>query len=77
MRKSGQPALKKITDEVAADRSLYLRDGTNYSKMVVFIWDEARQTEEYKTLQSGLESLSGIEKVIILPRPSKMERLKE
>jgi len=75
MRRSGQPALKKITDEVAADRSLYLRDNTNYSKMVVFIWDEARQTEEYRTLQNGLESLSGIEKVIILPRPLRMERI--
>ncbi|MEE2929224.1 MAG: hypothetical protein VX599_00770 [Pseudomonadota bacterium] len=74
MRRRGQSELKKITDEIAADRSLYLREGSGYSTLVVFIWDEARQTEEYKTLQDGLESLTGIEKVIILPRPSKMER---
>lgn len=74
MRRRGQSELKKITDEVAADHSLYLREGSGYSKLVVFIWDEARQTEEYKTLQNGLESLAGIEKVIILPRPSHMER---
>ena len=74
MRRRGQSELKKITDEVAADHSLYLREGSGYSTMVVFIWDEARQTEEYKTLQNGLESLAGIEKVIILPRPSQMER---
>jgi len=75
MRRNGQAELRKITNEIAADRSLYLRDGTNYSKMIVFIWDEARQTEEYATLKSGLETLPGIERVILLPRPSKMERL--
>ncbi|MGH1478964.1 MAG: hypothetical protein ACRBM6_09635 [Geminicoccales bacterium] len=72
MRSQGQVQLKKITDEVAADRSLYLRDGTGYTSMVVFIWDECRQTEEYKTLRDGLESLTGIEKVIVLPRPARM-----
>ena len=75
MRKNGQAELRKITNEIAADKTLYLREGTNYSQMIVFIWDEARQTEEYATLRNGLESLHGIEKVIILPRPSKMERV--
>ena len=75
MRRNGQAELRKITNEIAADKSLYLRDGTNYSKMIVFIWDEARQTEEYATLKNGLETLPGIERVILLPRPSKMERM--
>lgn len=74
MRKQGQRQLKKVTDEIAADRSLYLRNGTGYTSMIAFIWDECRQTESYKTLCNGLESLGGIEKVIILPRPAKMER---
>lgn len=73
LRKKGQAQLKKLTDEIAADRSLYLRDGTGYSSMIAFIWDECRQTEEYRTLQNGLESLSGIEKVILLPKPAKMD----
>lgn len=77
MRGRGQARLKTITDEVAADHSLYLREGTGYTRMIVFIWDEQRQTEEYKTLRDGLESLSGIERVIILPRPSRMERVQE
>ena len=45
--------------------------------MIAFIWDEQRQTEEYQTLQSGLENLSGLERVIIVPRPAKMERDKK
>lgn len=74
MKKRGQRELAKITEEVAADHSLYLREGTGFTRMIVFIWDEAWQTEEYKTLRRGLESLRGVESVIILPRPSRMER---
>ncbi|MCY3984926.1 MAG: hypothetical protein OXE85_13550 [Roseovarius sp.] len=74
MRRLGQSELRKIANEVAADHSLYLRKGSGYSKIVVFIWDETRQTEEHKTLRNGLESLEGIERVIILSRPSRMER---
>lgn len=74
LRRRGQAALKKVTDEVAADRSLYLRDGMSFTRMIAFIWDEARQTEEYQTLKEGLESLDGIERVVIVPRPAKMER---
>jgi len=73
LRKKGQSSLKKLTDEIAADRSLYLRDGTGYNSMIAFVWDECRQTEEYRTLKNGLESLDGIEKVILLPKPAKMD----
>ncbi|HPE29934.1 MAG TPA: hypothetical protein PLV61_02005 [Parvularculaceae bacterium] len=74
MRRRGQAECSKIIEEVAADRSLYLGPKTDYSKMIVFIWDDCRQTEEYKTLRDGLESLEGIEKVIILSRPARMAR---
>ena len=77
VRRRGQSALKAITDEIAADHSLYLREGTGFARMIAFIWDEQRQTEEYQTLQSGLENLSGLERVIIVPRPAKMERDKK
>ena len=74
MRKAGSPACRKTTEEIAADRSLYLGPTTGYSKLIVFIWDECRQTEEYQTLKEGLEGMGGIEKVVILPRPSRMDR---
>lgn len=74
MRKAGSAACRKITEEIAADRSLYLGSSTGYSTLIAFIWDECRQTEEYQTLKAGLEGMEGIEKVVILPRPSRMVR---
>lgn len=74
MRRAGAAECRKITQEIAADRSLYLGNRTGYDKLVAFIWDDCRQTEEYATLVQGLEGLEGIEKVIILPRPSRMDR---
>ena len=74
MRKAGAAACRKITEEVAADRSLYLGAASGYSRLIAFIWDECGQTEEYQTLMDGLEGMEGIEKVIILPRPSRMVR---
>ena len=74
MRKAGSAACRKTTEEIAADRSLYLGPTTGYSRLIAFIWDECRQTEEYQTLKVGLEGMQGIEKVIILPRPSRMNR---
>ena len=76
MRRAGTAECRKITQEIAADRSLYLGNRTGYDKLIAFIWDECRQTEEYATLKQGLEGLEGIEKVIILPRPSRMDRSK-
>jgi hypothetical protein len=74
MRKSGQAACKKITEELAADSALYLNPETKYVRIVAFIWDECCQTEEYEVLKLGLESLKGVERVVILPRPNRMKR---
>lgn len=75
MRKAGSVACRKTTEEIAADRSLYLGAKTGYSRLIAFIWDECRQTEEYQILKEGLEGMEGIEKVVILPRPSRMDRV--
>ncbi len=74
LKKSGQGAFRKLTEEIAADSALYLAKSTSYKHIIAFVWDETRQTEEYRTLRSGLESIDGIERVIVLPRPSKMGR---
>ena len=74
IRNAGSAACRKVTEEIAADRSLYLSPITGYSKLIAFLWDECRQTEEYQTLKAGLEGMEGIEKVVILPRPSRMDR---
>ena len=75
MRNAGSAACRKTTEEIAADRSLYLGRTTGYTKLIAFIWDECRQTEEYLTLKEGLEGIDGVEKVVILPRPSRMDRV--
>lgn len=72
MRRRGPAACRKLIDEVTSDHSLYLRPNTGYTKMIVFVWDDCRQIEHYDELIEGLESLKGIEKVVILPRPSNM-----
>ncbi|WP_169543597.1 PD-(D/E)XK nuclease domain-containing protein [Sneathiella aquimaris] len=74
MRRSGQAACTKIIDELAADTALYFNKSseTGYKRMIAFIWDECRQTEEYDMIKRGLESLNGLEKAIILPRPERM-----
>ena len=74
MRHAGSTACRRVVEEIAADCSLYLGSTTRYSKLIAFIWDECRQTEEYQMLKDGLESMEGIEKVVILPRPSRMNR---
>ena len=74
MRRAGSAECRKVTEEIAADRSLYLGPATGYSRLIAFIWDDCRQTEEYQTLKKGLEGMEGIEKVVVLPRPSRMDR---
>ncbi len=72
MNRSGQAACAKIIEEVAADAALYLKSNTPYDRMIAFIWDNMRQTEEYRVLIDGLETLDGVEKAIVLPRPLRM-----
>jgi hypothetical protein len=74
MRKTGQSACAKITEEIAADTALYLNAAgtTGYKRIIAFIWDDCRQTEEYGVLKGGLESLKGLEKAILISRPQRM-----
>ena len=73
MRRAGSAECRKIIEQIAADRSLYLAPNSGYSKLVVFVWDECRQTEEYQTLRAGLEGMDGIERVVVLARPARMD----
>lgn len=75
MRTSGQSACAKITEEVAADASLYLSNSAAYDDIVAVVWDDCAQTEQHHELRSGLESIKGVSTAIIIPRPSKMKRL--
>lgn len=72
LRERGQRALAKITEEIAADVSLYLSRTDLYDTIVAFVWDDAAQTEQHHELKTGLEALKGVSAAIILSRPSHM-----
>ncbi len=69
---SGRP-LKDLTEEVAADRSLYLcKANSPYKQMIAIVWDEGARNEKYAEFEKGLMSLSDIAAVVMVPRPSIM-----
>ncbi|MES9970293.1 MAG: hypothetical protein ABW092_09680 [Candidatus Thiodiazotropha sp.] len=72
MRQGTQSAITKVIDEVAADASLYLRDDTPYEKMIVFIWDDSRSTDQHQELKNAINRIGGIEGTVILSRPGRM-----
>jgi len=74
LRSSGQAALAKVIEEVAADTSLYLSTDSGYDNIMVVVWDDSAQTEQHHELKTGLESIRGITCAVILPRPLKMKR---
>lgn len=72
-RKGGKP-FSALIQEVAADASTYLQDGSAYTSIVAFVWDDGARTEEHAELRQGLLRLPGVADAVILPRPSKMVR---
>jgi hypothetical protein len=63
---------QKIIEEIAADTSLYLAQGSPHEQIIAFIWDDSRRTEEHDLLKSGLKNLKGIFDVVIVSRPGRM-----
>ncbi len=63
---------QKIIEEIAADTSLYLAQGSPHEKIIAFIWDDSRRTKEHDLLKSGLKILNGIFDVVIVFRPGRM-----
>lgn len=74
LRSSGQAAYAKLTEEIAADASLYLSKPSQYDSIVAFVWDDAAETEQHAELLSGLQSIKGVASAVVVPRPAKMRR---
>lgn len=72
-RKEGK-SFSELIQEVAADASTYLQDGSGYANIIAFIWDDAARTEEHAELRQGLLRIRGVVDAIVLPRPQKMDR---
>lgn len=72
-RKDGK-SFGELIQEVAADASTYLQDGSGYASIIAFIWDDAARTEEHAELRQGLLRVRGVVDAIVLSRPQKMDR---
>lgn len=72
-RKDGK-SFSELIQEVAADASTYLQDGSGYASIIAFIWDDASRTEEHAELRQGLLRVRGVVDAIVLSRPKKMDR---
>lgn len=65
-------SVKELTEEIAADLTLYLRKDSPYRAVIAAIWDDGARTEEQAELKRGLKGLSGLFDVVIVNRPSSM-----
>jgi hypothetical protein len=72
--RSGKNAFSQVIEEVAADASTYLHQGSPYRHIIVFVWDDMARTEEHAELRKGLLKIIGIRGAIVVPRPAKMIR---
>lgn len=63
-----------VIQQVAADCSTYLREGSGLSHIIPVIWDDAARTQEHAELRKGLLALRGVADAIVLSRPSFMTR---
>jgi hypothetical protein len=67
-------SVKDLTEEIAADLTLYLRKDSPYRAVIVAIWDDGARTEEQAELQRGLKGLTGLSDAVIVNRPSCMNK---
>ena len=74
VRKGTSSAFAQVTEEIAADHSLYRRAGSNYDKMIVFVWDDSCSTEQHDELRQGMMQMPGIVEAVVVARPAKMAK---
>lgn len=72
--RGGKNAFSQVIEEVAADASTYLQQGSPYRHIIVFVWDDIARTEEHAELRKGLLKINGIRGAVVVPRPAKMAR---
>ena len=63
---------RDLIEEIAADASLYLAGSSIYNKIIVFIWDDARRSEQHTFMVEGLKKLKGVLDAVVVSRPGIM-----
>jgi hypothetical protein len=64
----------KLVEQIASDVSIYFATARAYDSLLVFIWDDARRTEEHALVERAMKQLQRVADVVIVPRPAKMPR---
>lgn len=72
-RKNSAKSFSKLIGEVAEDASLYHADPRyKDAKMVCFLWDHTRSTQEHAKFNEGVLSIQGIDACVVINAPSFM-----
>lgn len=72
-RKDGKKSFQDLIGEVAEDASLYRADPKfKKSKLIVFLWDHTRATQEHAKFKDGIMRIEGINGCIVVCSPSVM-----
>ena len=63
---------QEMIRQLAQDNSLYHVEGSQYDKLLAFIWDDARRSEQHDVLCHGLIQLDNVVDAIVMSRPGMM-----
>jgi hypothetical protein len=74
IHKGGQAEFAKITEEIAADATLYRTAGSMYDRIIAFMWDDSCSIEQHHELEQGLLKMQGIIGAVVVSRPAKMKK---
>jgi hypothetical protein len=64
----------KVTEEIAADHTLYLQDCSAYNKIVAFVWDDSSSIDQHEELRQALGKMRGIAGSVIIPRSARFRK---
>jgi len=72
-RKDSKKTFASLIGEVAEDASLYKADSKfENCKLVIFLWDNNRSTEQHLKFKEGVLKISGINGCVVISAPSMM-----
>jgi len=77
LRKATQGARAAVIEGVSADTGLYLNDGTDFDRMVAFVWDDTGSVHHHAELVDGLRRLPGVIDAVVVSRPGSWRRATE
>jgi hypothetical protein len=71
LRGGSQRDCAGIIEEVSADTGLYLSIPSDFSQIVVFIWDDVQASDQHAEMLQGVRRLRGIADAVIVSRPGR------